>query len=126
MCASVTADGVVYDVGAHAGFFTLLASKLVGAGRVVAFEPLPPNAARLRVNLAANGRTNVDVMEAAASDARGEARSTSTSRRLEGAFQRRRARAHDHDRRRRARGRACRADQDRCGGREGAVLRGQP
>lgn len=87
MCASVTADGVVYDVGAHAGFFTLLASKLVGPdGRVVAFEPLPANAARLRVNLAANGRMNVDVMEAAASDARGEAWFNIRESSLEGAL----------------------------------------
>lgn len=33
---------VVYDLGAHAGFYTLLAARPVGpAGRVHAFEPLP-------------------------------------------------------------------------------------
>src|SRR5216684_2115948 len=35
---------VALDVGANVGFFTLLASKLVGsAGHVYAFEPLPRN-----------------------------------------------------------------------------------
>jgi FkbM family methyltransferase len=65
---------VVYDIGAHAGFFSLLASRLVShEGRVVAFEPNPQNATRLRANLAANDATNVDVYEAAVSDACGDA-----------------------------------------------------
>lgn len=35
---------VFYDVGANAGFFSLLAAKLVGAqGHVYAFEPMPDN-----------------------------------------------------------------------------------
>lgn len=34
----------VFDIGAHVGFYTLLASILTGpAGRVFAFEPLPRN-----------------------------------------------------------------------------------
>src|SRR5215475_14063057 len=34
---------VVYDVGAQAGFFTLIFSRLVDGGQVIAFEPLPEN-----------------------------------------------------------------------------------
>ena len=44
-----------FDVGANVGFFTLLASALVGrSGRVVAFEPLPQNLAFLRRHLLLN------------------------------------------------------------------------
>lgn len=34
---------VFYDVGANAGYFTLLGASRVGGGRVVAFEPVPFN-----------------------------------------------------------------------------------
>src|SRR4051812_19476111 len=44
--------GVFYDLGANVGFFTLLASRLVGpGGSVVAFEPDAQNAAALRENV---------------------------------------------------------------------------
>jgi FkbM family methyltransferase len=44
---------VCVDVGAHFGFFTLLASELVGPeGRVVALEPMPETFARLARNVA--------------------------------------------------------------------------
>jgi hypothetical protein len=57
---------VVIDVGANIGFFTVLASLLVGpAGRVVAFEPEADNLARLRANLAHNVCKNVTVIEKA-------------------------------------------------------------
>jgi len=47
---------VVYDVGAHAGFFAVLAQRAAGeAGRIVAFEANPDVAERLRSNLALNG-----------------------------------------------------------------------
>lgn len=47
-------DGAVFfDVGAHVGYFTLLASRLVGTrGTVVAFEPTPGSRALLEVNVA--------------------------------------------------------------------------
>jgi FkbM family methyltransferase len=55
-----------YDVGAHTGFFCLIASRFVGqSGRVVAFEPDPDNAAILRANVTKNDITQVDVMEMA-------------------------------------------------------------
>jgi len=59
---------VVFDIGANVGFYTLLASTLVGAGgHVYAFEPLPRNIDYLRQHLLLNQVNNVTVIEAAAS-----------------------------------------------------------
>jgi len=56
---------VAYDVGAHIGYYTLLASDLVGdKGHVVAFEPLPSNLWDLRRHLQMNGCHNVTVIDA--------------------------------------------------------------
>lgn len=58
---------VCVDVGAHLGYFTLLASKLVGDdGHVYAFEPSPRNYEGLLANLARNGVTNVTPLGIAA------------------------------------------------------------
>lgn len=66
---------VVFDVGAHVGYYTLHAARLVGGtGAVHAFEPVPRNAARLRANVALNAFTNVEVVEAAVSAVGGRAR----------------------------------------------------
>lgn len=63
------------DIGANAGFYTLLASRLVGpTGRVTAIEPLPKNLAFIRRHLDLNALQNVDVIESAASDHDGVAR----------------------------------------------------
>jgi FkbM family methyltransferase len=65
---------VVYDVGANAGYFTLLASHLVGpTGRVVAFEPFPAALRYLRRHIELNGVENATVIDSAVSDARGTA-----------------------------------------------------
>jgi FkbM family methyltransferase len=64
----------VFDVGANAGFFTLLASELVGpGGQVVAFEPLPRNVAYLQRHLRMNRVSNVRLCAAAVGDAAGTA-----------------------------------------------------
>jgi FkbM family methyltransferase len=53
---------VFVDIGANIGFFTTLASRLVGpGGRVIAFEPDPDHCATLRSNLRLNGARNVTV-----------------------------------------------------------------
>lgn len=49
---------VVLDVGAHTGFFTLLACAANPAARVIAFEPVPRIFARLNVQIALNGWTD--------------------------------------------------------------------
>ncbi len=78
---------IAYDIGAHAGFFTLLLSGLVGEeGRVIAFEPYPANAARLARNLDANSCANVEVRTAALSDHVGEVRFNAHNSTLEGSL----------------------------------------
>jgi len=63
---------IALDVGAHYGYFTLLIAQLVApSGRVVACEPLPANAARVRRALRANGVTNAEVLDVALSDSDG-------------------------------------------------------
>jgi FkbM family methyltransferase len=58
-----------YDVGANAGFFSLLGSVIVGpAGTVIAFEPHPETAAQLLKQISENGASNVEVVEAAICD----------------------------------------------------------
>jgi len=54
----------VFDVGAHVGYFTLLASRLVGdAGQVHSFEPTPGTFELLRGNAA--GKSNVRLNQTA-------------------------------------------------------------
>lgn len=59
---------VFYDVGAHVGIYTILASSLVGDGKVFAFEPVPRNVAYLKKHLVLNRISNVAVHELAVSD----------------------------------------------------------
>jgi FkbM family methyltransferase len=60
---------VFFDLGAHVGFFTLLASHFVGdQGRVVAFEPNPDNIKYLKKHIEWNKRRNITVFEAAIGD----------------------------------------------------------
>ncbi|MCS6908321.1 MAG: FkbM family methyltransferase [Anaerolineales bacterium] len=58
---------VAYDIGANVGYITLLLARRVGAqGQVIAFEPLPENAERLRQNARANAHlAPIEVIEAA-------------------------------------------------------------
>jgi FkbM family methyltransferase len=57
------------DVGANIGYFSLLASKLVGkSGQVVAIEASPKNFRMLQTNLAINRAQNVRAVNVAAAD----------------------------------------------------------
>jgi len=70
----VTESDVFYDIGAHVGFYTVLASELVGErGRVLAFEPDLRNLAYLRKHLQINSISNVEVIGKAVSDKEGKA-----------------------------------------------------
>jgi FkbM family methyltransferase len=65
---------VVYDIGAHVGFYTLLASRLVGPrGRVYAFEPNAENLVLLHRHLSLNSVSNVTVLGLAVSESAGQA-----------------------------------------------------
>lgn len=64
----VRTGSVFYDVGANVGFHTLLAAKLVGSGKVFAFEPSPRNLEYLRRHVALNALDNVTVLDSAVSD----------------------------------------------------------
>jgi FkbM family methyltransferase len=67
---------VFYDIGAHVGFYSLLAAQIVGqAGHVYSFEPLPRNIAYLEKHIAMNHLEDiVSVYECAISDTNGIAR----------------------------------------------------
>lgn len=60
---------VFFDIGANAGFFSLLASTKCKA--VYAFEPLPSNLHRLSINLELNATQNVTVVQSAVTDRSG-------------------------------------------------------
>lgn len=57
---------VIYDVGANCGQMALFFARATGpSGRVLAFEPVPENAARLRRNLDLNHLTQAEAFEVA-------------------------------------------------------------
>jgi FkbM family methyltransferase len=64
--------GIFYDIGANLGFYSLLASALVGQGRVFAFEPSPDNIAYLRRHVALNECADVEILELAVCDREGD------------------------------------------------------
>lgn len=82
---TVVEGSIVFDIGAHVGFYTLLSSVLVGPkGRVFAFEPVPRNISYLRKHLRLNQATNVTIIEAAVTDSDGTARFVETEDSTEG------------------------------------------
>jgi FkbM family methyltransferase len=63
-----------FDIGANAGFFTLVAARLVGAsGRCIAFEPSRDNCASIREQIAVNSLCHCCVVREAISDRVGSA-----------------------------------------------------
>jgi FkbM family methyltransferase len=55
------------DIGAHFGYYTILASKIAGgSGRVVAIEPIPETFAALQTNIVINHLENVKTYQVAA------------------------------------------------------------
>lgn len=68
----ITPGSVVFDIGAHVGYYTLLSAVLVGhTGMVFAFEPNPGNLSLLKRHLVINSLTNVKIMDMAVSDRTG-------------------------------------------------------
>lgn len=70
---SVVREGfVALDIGAHIGYYALVLSRLVGTtGRVIAFEPLPPNYKMLEENVRLNGCRQIKTVNQAVLDRTG-------------------------------------------------------
>jgi FkbM family methyltransferase len=65
---------VILDIGAHHGFYALLASLRVGTtGKVFAFEPSPRERKRLQQHLQLNKCTNVQIVPLAVGSTQGQA-----------------------------------------------------
>lgn len=62
---------VFLDIGAHVGYFSLLAAHANPACQVFAFEPMAANLARLRRHVGLNGRPNIHPVESAVGDRHG-------------------------------------------------------
>ena len=67
---AVLSEGDVFiDIGANIGYFTLLAAAVVGdSGKVIAFEPNPPNCELIQLSMRANDFHNILVQQAAVLD----------------------------------------------------------
>lgn len=63
---------VALEIGAHVGTLTLPLSRLVGSGRVIAFEPFYPSFAALAANTALNSLDNVELRQAVVADRAGK------------------------------------------------------
>lgn len=75
VAAAARDGGLMVDVGANAGYFSLLWAAQAPSARVIAFEPAPRNVALLRENVASNGLADrVDIRPLAAGEARGTLR----------------------------------------------------
>jgi FkbM family methyltransferase len=60
---------VIFDIGAHVGFYSLLAAEITGpTGQVFAFEPLPRNFNYLKKHIEINNYKNVNPFNVAVSD----------------------------------------------------------
>jgi FkbM family methyltransferase len=73
--AGLATEGqVVYDIGANAGFYTVIAARLVGpSGQVFSFEPLPANIELIEHNVRLNDFENVTQLPFAVGRTRGSA-----------------------------------------------------
>ena len=69
LCDLLSDDAIFIDVGANIGYYTVVASRVVGpGGRVFAFEPEADNFALLEENIRCNQLDNVHAVRAALSD----------------------------------------------------------
>src|SRR5713226_8570232 len=73
IASALKPGSIFYDIGANAGFYSLLAARLVSPGKVYAFEPLPRNVSYLQRHLELNETSNVEVLDLAVSDQVGTA-----------------------------------------------------
>lgn len=70
--AQLSAGSVLVDLGAHVGYYSLIAAGLVGpAGRVLSFEPNPGSCELLVRSARLNGFVNIEVYPFAVTETRG-------------------------------------------------------
>jgi FkbM family methyltransferase len=70
----IVPGSTVFDVGAHVGYYTLIAAERAGpSGRVVAFEPLPRNLRYLHQHVRMNAYRNISIVDAAVAECSGQA-----------------------------------------------------
>ena len=66
-------EGVFLDIGANVGKYSIMLGKRMGVdGRVLAFEPEPNNIKSLKKNIELNRVNNIDIIEKACSNSKGE------------------------------------------------------
>ena len=69
------AGTVIFDIGAHIGYYTLLLAELFPRSKIYAFEPHPENFERLRANVSMNSMLGrVQLLRTAVSDREGKVR----------------------------------------------------
>ena len=74
LARELKSGNIFYDIGANAGFFSLLGVKCVGEkGQVYIFEPLPENIRTIKNQFELNHVNNAKIIEAAVSDHIGNA-----------------------------------------------------
>jgi FkbM family methyltransferase len=62
LCEYLRPGDVLYDVGAHIGFFSIIAARLVGrGGKVFAFEAAPENVTALEQNVRKNELCQIEI-----------------------------------------------------------------
>jgi FkbM family methyltransferase len=64
-------EGVVIDVGAHIGAFSIYASRVMPKAKVFSFEPFPDNYELLTANIKLNGCSNITAFNQAISNIEG-------------------------------------------------------
>jgi FkbM family methyltransferase len=65
---SAHAGGVIIDIGANVGYYTVLAASASEVEAILAFEPDPTNFALLEQNVRANGYSTVEAFQVAVAD----------------------------------------------------------
>jgi FkbM family methyltransferase len=63
---------LIFDVGAHIGYYTVILSGLLKGGRIIAFEPDIENLKYLKKNIKENSLYNVTVVDKAVSNIMGD------------------------------------------------------
>jgi len=75
----VARHGTIVDIGAHIGLFSLFASKVLQANRIISVEPDSANFELLSKNISANHVENASLVKAAIAGESGEKRIYNTS-----------------------------------------------